>query len=105
MFLFYLLCYKYAGVGFFVVCLEGFFSFFFLSVKSFVSEDDLHLLGFFFPVNISGAKFSDFCSVWKCATALIFDNRAVVFGILNDSREYFWLFLWCNFFLFSLPTC
>lgn len=32
--------------------------FFFLSLKSFVSEDDLHLL--FFPMNSSGAKFSVF---------------------------------------------
>lgn len=59
----------------------------------------------FFPVNISGAKFSDFCSMWKCATALIFDNHAVDFGILNDSREYFWLFYGVIFFFFlSLPV-
>lgn len=68
--------------------------------KPFVSEDDLHLL--FFPMSSSGAKFSDFCSVWKRAIDMIFDNCADVFEILNDSREYFWLFfLWCIFSLFS----
>lgn len=78
MFLFYLLCSKYAG---------GLF--FFLSFKSFLSEDDLHLL--FFPLNSSGAKFSGFCSVWKYAIDMIFDNCADGFEIWNDSREYLWL--------------
>lgn len=63
--------------------------FFLLSFKAFVNVDDLHLL--FFPMNSSGAKFSDFCSVWKCAIDMIFDNCADVFEILND-REYFWGF-------------
>lgn len=55
-----------------------------------MSEDGLHLL--FLPMNSSGAKFSDFCSMWKCATAVIFDNCADVFEVSNDSRDYFWLF-------------
>lgn len=51
--------------------------FFLLSFKAFVAVDDLHLL--FFLMNSSGAKFSDFCSVWKCEIDMIFDNCADVF--------------------------
>lgn len=69
-------------------------------LRSFVSEDDTHLLGCFFPVNSSGAKFSDFCSVWKCTLDILFANCADVFVILNDSRE---SFLLSDFFF--LPTC
>lgn len=68
-----------------------------------MSEDDLHLL--FFPMNSSGAKFSDFCSVWKCAIDMIFDNCADVFEILNESAEYFGLFYGVFFlFILSLPV-
>lgn len=37
---------------------------------------------------------------------MIFDNCADVFEILNDSREYFWLFLMVYFFslFLSLPV-
>lgn len=75
MFLFYLLCSKYAG---------GFFSF----VKSFVSEDDRHL--HFFPMKALGQNFLIFV---LCAIDMIFDNCADVFEVLNDNREYFCLFL------------
>lgn len=79
--------------------MQEFLCVFFLSFKSFVSEGDLHLL--FFPVNSSGAIFSDFCSVWKCAVDVIFDNCADVFEILNDSGEYFWLFYGIIFSFYS----
>lgn len=74
-----------------------------LSFKPFVSADDLHLL--FFPMNSSGAKFSDFCSMWKCAIDMIFDNCADVFEILNDGGNILGFFM-VYFFLFilSLPV-
>lgn len=54
------------------------------------------------PMNSSGANFSDLFSVWKCAINISFDNCANVFGIFNNSRESFLLFLWCGLFSFSL---
>lgn len=53
-----------------------------------MSEDDLHL--HFFPMKTLGQNFLIFV---LCAVDMIFDNCADVFEVLNDNKEYFWLFL------------